>query len=376
MSNNPIIKNDSLGLGLFASPPSVPQDAALVLYPHDSREQCGVYFLDDFIDKKQCRKRNFDRMAYVSLNQFQFQYSLRVPYADGAGQHCIITYDIKVSVRHDKESVRKIITNNIMDVSEPVIGLLNENLLNVGGQYFCLQYQELEAAIIGRIKELVSQITYLRVFVSQLTVERDVVSEKVIEDYVANELEKVRVKAEREKLERQWEEAEVRRKESEIERARAEKESEIAQIKRKLEMDEKQHEIEKKMRDLEAEKEYDLKRSERVALVAEEDRKLRAQFSNEELAAIDSKYDKYIQLKQETIDRKRKNASDDFDLQLKVIEAIKGSEMNDLDKDDLLKRIFNSATAPRLSEKTDWEIVENENYVDYDDISEAGEDVI
>lgn len=130
------------------------------------------------------------------------------------------------------------------------------------------------------------------------------------------------------------------------------------------------------MRDLEAEKEYDLKRSERVALVAKEDRKLRAQFSNEELAAIDSKYDKYIQLIQETIDRKRKNASDDFDLQLKVIEAIKGSEMNDLDKDDLLKRIFNSATAPRLSEKTDWEIVENENYVDYDDISEAGEDVI
>ncbi len=127
MSNNPIIKNDSLALGPFMKLPSVPQDTALVLYPHDSREQCGVYFLDDFIDKKQCRKRNYDRMAYVSLNQFQFEYSLRVPYADGAGQHCIITYDIKVSVRQDKESVRRIITNNIMDISEPVIGLLNEN---------------------------------------------------------------------------------------------------------------------------------------------------------------------------------------------------------------------------------------------------------
>lgn len=376
MSNNPIIKNDSLGLGPFMSLPSVPQDTALVLYPHDSREQCGVYFLDDFIDKKQCRKRNFDRMAYVSLKQFQFEYSLRVPYADGAGQHCIITYNIKVSVRQDKESVRKIITNNIMDISEPVIGLLNENLLNVGGQYFCLQYQELEAVLISKIRELVLQITYLRVFVSQLTVERDVVSKKVIEDYVTNELEKVRVKAEREKLERQWEEAEVRRKESEIERVRAEKEAEIALIKRKLEMEEKQHEIEKKIRDLEAEKEYDLKRSERVAMVAEKDRLLRAQFSSEELAAIDPKYDKYIQLKQETVERKRKNASDDFDLQIKIIEAIKSSEMNDLDKDDLLKRIFKSATTPQLSEKTDWDIVENENYIDYDDISEDGEDVI
>jgi len=376
MSNNPIIKNDSLGLGPFMKLPSVPQDTALVLYPHDSREQCGVYFLDDFIDKKQCRKRNYDRMAYVSLNQFQFEYSLRVPYADGAGQHCIITYDIKVSVRQDKESVRRIIANNIMDISEPVIGLLNENLLNVGGKYFCLQYQELEAALIGKIRELVLQLSYLRVFVSQLTVERDVVSEKVIADYVTNELEKVRVKAEREKLERQWEEAEVRRKESEIERVKAEKEAEIALIKRKMEMEEKQHEIEKKIKDLEAEKEYDLKRSERVAMVAEKDRLLRAQFSNEELAAIDPKYDKYIQLKQETVDRKRKNASDDFDLQLKIIDAIKTSEMNDLDKDELLKQIFNGAAAPRIAEKTDWNAVENETYVDYDELREDGADIV
>lgn len=376
MSNNPIIKNNSLGLGPFMKLPSVPQDTALVLYPHDSREQCGVYFLDDFIDKKQCKKRNYDRMAYVSLNQFQFEYSLRVPYADGSGQHCIITYNIKVSVRQDKESVRRIITNNIMDISEPVIGLLNENLLNVGGKYLCLQYQELEAALISKIRELVLQISYLRVFVSQLTVERDVVSEKVIADYVTNELEKVRVKAEQEKLERQWEEAEVRRKESEIERVKAEKEAEIALIKRKMEMEEKQHEIEKKIRDLDAEKEYDLKRSERVAMVAEKDRLLRAQFSNEELAAIDPKYDKYNQLIQETVDRRRKNASDDFDLQLKIIDAIKTSEMNDLDKDELLKRIFNGAAAPQLAEKTDWDAVKNETYVDYDELSEDGEDVV
>ncbi len=94
------------------------------------------------------------------------------------------------------------------------------------------------------------------------------------------------------------------------------------------------------------------------------------------LAAIDPKYDKYIQLKQETVDRKRKNASDDFDLQLKIIDAIKTSEMNDLDKDELLKRIFNGAAAPRLAEKTDWDAVENETYVDYDELSEDGEDVV
>ena len=51
MSYNPITKNEDLKIGLW-NMPVIPDDAALVLYPHDAKENCSVYLLNDSVDKR------------------------------------------------------------------------------------------------------------------------------------------------------------------------------------------------------------------------------------------------------------------------------------------------------------------------------------
>ncbi|MDE7205544.1 MAG: hypothetical protein K2O91_27405 [Lachnospiraceae bacterium] len=387
MSNNPITKSEALKIG-FRSLPDIPSDAALVLYPHNAKSSCRVYMLDDIVDKKQIKKEHFDRLAHVSFQQFQFPYALRVPFAEGAGRYCTINYNITVSVKRDSESVKKIIQNNITDISEPIINLLNGDALQLEGSYSCKRYQELETALFRKINDVVSQISYLKIGISQTSVERDVVSNKIIEDHVAHELERARLMAEEEKLKIQQEEAKIRKKEADIARIKAENYADLAQIRRQQEMEEKDHEIKKKIKDLEAEKDYDVKRIERVAVVAEKDKKLREDYTIEELAAVDDKFAKFAQLQQEKIDRERDNASKNFDYYMKIIEEIKSSEMDDSFKDELMRKMFSESSTLKISQQSNHEIPEyndhhnrndNQNEIEYDydgDVREMGEDTV
>lgn len=111
----------------------------------------------------------------------------------------------------------------------------------------------------------------MKIVIRQSSVERDIVSNKIIEDHETHELERARLLSEVENLKIQQEEAEIRRQEADIAEIKAQNEANMARIRRQQEMEEKQHEINKKIKDLEAEKDYDIKRSERAEAAARKD---------------------------------------------------------------------------------------------------------
>ena len=325
------------------------------------------------------KKRGFDRQAHVSFEQFEFPYVLQVPFAEGVGRYCKITYSICASVKQDYAAIRQIIRDNITDISEPVIDLLNRNMTQLEGSYPCLKYQLLEAMLFNKVKEVVLGIPFLKIVIRQSSVERDIVSNKIIEDHETHELERARLLSEVENLKIQQEEAEIRRQEADIAEIKAQNEANMARIRRQQEMEEKQHEINKKIKDLEAEKDYDIKRSERAEAAARKDQELRAQFSIEELAAVDEKYEKFANLEQRRIDRERENANKNFDYYMKIINEIKDSEMDDSYKDEIMRKIFNESTV-RIASQPDRDMhSENkqENEIVYDStIREVGQEMV
>lgn len=219
----------------------------------------------------------------------------------------------------------------------------------------------------------------MKIVIRQSSVERDIVSNKIIEDHETHELERARLLSEVENLKIQQEEAEIRRQEADIAEIKAQNEANMARIRRQQEMEEKQHEINKKIKDLEAEKDYDIKRSERAEAAARKDQELRAQFSIEELAAVDEKYEKFANLEQRRIDRERENANKNFDYYMKIINEIKDSEMDDSYKDEIMRKIFNESTV-RIASQPDRDMhSENkqENEIVYDStIREVGQEMV
>jgi len=314
---NPIRKNDDLNIGFLSSfvtpPPQVPVDAALLLYPHDTRELAKAYLNEDTVHASEVRKYHFNKLAHISLKTFSFSSSIVYPFSEGSNQHVKITYLFEVSVRQDKDSIKKILLRNITDISEPILELLNEpGSLRLDRQYSCLETILLESTVFQKINDLVMRIDYLKTIVRQIgSLEHDVVSQKMIKDHEENLRAKAKNEALKEELILKEEEAEIRRREADIARIKAKNEEDLAKIMREHEMAAIDHEIEKKA------KEYDS-----ISKQADKREELKAAHNIDTLIALDPRFKTEENLKQERIDRARENDSKNLDLNMKKFDAI------------------------------------------------------
>ena len=321
---NPIRKNESYRLPLLGSAPVVPDDTAVVLYPDDARDQCKVYLQEDTIFPAEIRRWRFNRLVHITLNPFEFQKTFRFAFSENINQWVEITYKFVVVVNSEKESIKVILKNNITDISVPVTDILDGHMgMILGERYSCLQSLALETAAYSKIKDIVSRIPYLKVLVYQASVKRDRVSDKIIADNEANELAKAELKKIEDDLARKKEEAEARMREAEIARVVAMKDEELAEIRRKRDLSEQEHEIEKRRKELAAEEAYGLQQESNAAAIAKAQKDNIDQHGLEALAAINPSYLKHIELQQSRTDRERENKEKDFDLQYKVIMAVK-----------------------------------------------------
>ena len=151
---NPIIKNEPYKYSWFDKPPVVPNDMALVLYPHDSREHCNVYLQEDTVFPEAIKKWHLDRLVHITLQAFEFQHSFRFPFANGTNQWIDITYKFIVSVKPDRDAVKVIIKNNVTDISEPILEYLDAFTLDKS--YKSLELSILETDALNKIRELLS----------------------------------------------------------------------------------------------------------------------------------------------------------------------------------------------------------------------------
>lgn len=309
---NPIKKNDPYKYAWLNKPPVVPNDMALVLYPHDSREHCCVYLQEDTVFPEAIKKWHLDRLVHITLQAFEFQHSLRLPFSNGRNQWMDITYKFVVSVKPDKDAVKFILKNNVTDISEPILECLHAFTLE--RSYKSLEFSDLEIDALRKIRELLSRITYLKIQVSQATSSVDDVSQKQIDDDKADKIRQEEVEALKRKLERDKEEAEARRKEAEVAREKAETERQLAEIRHQAELEEQQHNINMKTKEVAAQKAYQLQHAKNATEIAEAQQDNIKRYGLETLAAIDPTYQGYINNQQARIDRERENEMKDLEL--------------------------------------------------------------
>ena len=211
---NPILKHESFRFSLFGKPPVIPTDMALVLYSHSSREYCNVYLPEDKVLSSTIRKWHLDRLVYITLKKFEFQHCFRFHFIDGMNQWVDITYNFIVSVKPDRDTIKTIIKNNVTDISESILEFLNEFTLDKS--YKVLELSFLERDALQKMRELLLQLTYLKIQVSQVASSVDDVSKKQLDN---NVVDKKRLM-----------DTEFRRKEMEVLKEKVEVEKQLAEI--------------------------------------------------------------------------------------------------------------------------------------------------
>ena len=177
------------------------------------------------------------------------------------------------------------------------------------------------------------RISYLNVQVSQHSHDLDVVSKQRVVDDVENELAIARNVKLREELARKTEEAEALRREAEIAKIKAKNDADLARIQHERDLEEQRNIIELKRKEVAAEKEYALEQVENDAAIAAEYKKLREANDMEDLVVTRPEFQRYIDLEQEKVDRKRDNMRKDLELQQQQLEAFMefASRMPDVD---------------------------------------------
>lgn len=374
---NPIIKNEPYKYSWFDKPPVVPNDMALVLYPHDSREHCNVYLQEDTVFPEAIKKWHLDRLVHITLQAFEFQHSFRFPFANGTNQWMDITYKFIVSVKPDRDAVKVILKNNVTDISEPILEYLDAFTLDKS--YKSLELSILETDALNKIRELLSRLTYLKVQVIQVASSVDDVSQKQIDDDKADKLRQADVEALKRKLERDKEEAEARRKEAEVAREKAETEKQLAEIRHQAELEEQQHNIDMKTKEVAAQKAYQLQQAENVAAVAQAQLQNIEMYGLENLAAIDSTYQGHINSQQAKIDLERENKMKDLELVKQKISLIKemaeAGVIDDMTVGEMTKQLLLGGTQAPSSQISSSPTVsiEDKNVIN---ISEDGKDDI
>lgn len=374
---NPIKKNDAYKYSWLDKPPVVPNDMALVLYPHDSREHCCVYLQDDTVFPEAIKKWHLDRLVHITLQAFEFQHSFRFPFSNGRNQWMDITYKFVVSVKPDKDAVKFILKNNVIDISEPILECLH--VLTLERPYKSLDFSDLKTDALRKIRELLSRITYLKIQVSQVTSSVDDVSQKQIDDDKADEIRREEIEALKRKLERDKEEAEARRKEAEVARDKADTEKQLADIRHQAELEEQQHNINMKTKEVAAEKAYQLQQAENVAAVAQAQIQNIEKYGLESLAAIDSTYQGHINSRQARIDLERENKMKDLELAkqkiLLVKEMVEAGVIDDMTAGQMTQQLLLGETQTSALENSasSTNSIEDKDVIN---ISEDGKDVI
>lgn len=375
---NPILKNEPYKYSWLDKPPVVPNDTALVLYPHDSREHCSVYLQEDTVFPEAIKKWHLDRLVHITLRSFEFQHSFRYSFSDGVNQWVDITYKFSVAVKPDKESVKVILKNNVTDISEPILESISSLILDKS--YACLELSSLESNALTKIRDLISRITYLKVQVNQTALSIDDVSKKRIDDDKADKLRKADVEAIQKKLMRDKEEAEARRKEADIAMEKAATEKQLAEIKRQQELEAQQHEITKNTKEVEAQKAYQLQQAENAAAIAEAQMRNIRDFGEENLAAIDPTYQKHIDSHQAAIDRERENKMKDLELakeKIKLVkEMVEAGVIDDMTAGQMTQQLLLGSTAPATSLKLASSSVIQTSEINANDLSEVDRDDI
>lgn len=375
---NPIKKNDPYKYSWLDKPPVVPNDMALVLYPHDSREHCCVYLQEDTVFPEAIKKWHLDRLVHITLQAFEFQYSFRIPFTNGRNQWMEITYKFVVSVKPDKDAVKIILKNNVTDISEPILECLHAFKLE--RTYKSLDFSVLKTDALRKIRELLSQLTYLKIQVSQVAVSVDDVSKKQIDDDKADKIRQEEIEAIKRKLERDKEEAEARRKEAEVAKEKAETEKQLAEIRYQSELEEQQHKIDMKTNEVAAEKSYKLQQAENVAAIAEAQLQNIDKYGLENLAAIDPTYQGHINSQQAKIDLERTNKMKDLELTkqkiLLVKEMAEAGIIDDMVAGQMTQQLLmggTQASTAHITSSSPTVSIEDKNV---NNISEDGEDVI
>lgn len=375
---NPIIKNEPYKYSWFNKPPLVPNDMALVLYPHDSREHCNVYLQEDTVFPEAIKKWHLDRLAHITLRTFEFQHNFRFSFDNGMNQWVDITYKFIVSVKPDRDAIKFILKNNVTDISEPVLERLDSFTLDK--HYKSLELLILEADALKKIRELLSRLSYLKIQVNQLTTSVDDVTQKQIEDDKADKLRKAEVEAIQKQLIRDKEEAEARRKEAEIAREKAETEKQLAEIRHQIELEEQQHNIDIKTKEVAAQKAYQLQQAENAAAVAQAQLQNIEMYGLESLSAIDPTYQGYINSQQAKIDLERENKMKDLELAkqkiLLVKEMVEAGVIDDMTAGQMTQQLLLGGVQPSVSQisfSSSTTSIEDKNVVN---ISEDGKDDI
>lgn len=375
---NPIIKNEPYKYLWFNKPPVVPNDMALVLYPHDSREHCNVYLQEDTVFPAAIKKWHLDRLVHITLQPFEFQHSFRFSFANGINQWVKITYKFIVSVKPDRDSVKVILKNNLTDISEPILEYLDTFTLDK--PYTSLELSILETDALKKIRELLSRLTYLKIQVSQVASSVDDVSQKQIDDDKVDKLQKEAVEALKRKLARDKEEAEARRKEAEVAREKSETEKQLAEIRHQAELEEQQHNIDMKTKEVAAQKAYQLQQAENVAAVAQAQLQNIEMYGLENLTAIDPTYKEHINSQQAKIDLERENKMKDLELAkqkiLLVKEMVEAGVIDDMTAGQMTQQLLLGGTQTSLSQispSSPTIRIEDENVIN---ISEDGKDDI
>jgi hypothetical protein len=201
------------------------------------------------------------------------------------------------------------------------LGYLDTFALDKG--YTPLELPVLEQDALQKIRDVLSRISYLKIQVKQEDVFVDEVSQRQIDDDKADKLRQAEVEALKKQLDREKEEAEVRKKEADIAREKAETERKLTELRHKAEIEEQQHEIDLKTREVAAQKAYQLQQAENVAVVAEAHRENMDKYGPENLAAIDSTYQGYIDSWQNKINLERENKLKDLELARQKISLVK-----------------------------------------------------
>lgn len=375
---NPIIKNEPYKYSWFDKPPVVPNDMALVLYPHDSREHCNVYLQEDTVFPEAIKKWHLDRLVHITLQAFEFQHSFRFPFSNGSNQWMNITYKFIVSVKSDRDAVKVILKNNVTDIAEPILECLDAFTLDKS--YKSLELSLLETEALQKLREVLSRLTYLKIQVSQIASYVDDVSQKQIDDDKADKLRQADVEALRKKLARDKEEAEARRKEAEVAKERAETEKQLSQIRHQAELEEQQHNINIKTKEVAAQKAYQLQQAENVAAIAQAQLQNINKYGLENLAAIDQTYQGHINSQQAKIDLERENKMKDLELAKQKILLIKdmaeAGVIDDMMAGQMTQQLLlggSQTPTPQISSPSSAVEIEDKNIIN---ISEDGKDDI
>lgn len=375
---NPIIKHEPYKYFWFDKPPAAPNNMALVLYPHDSREHCKVYLQEDTVFPEAIKKWHLDRLVHITFQAFEFKHSFRFTFSNSTNQWVDITYKFIVSVKPNRDAVKVILKNNVTDISDPILESLNA--FTLAKPYKSVELSILLNDALQKIRESLSQLAYLKIQVSQVAFSIDDVSQKQIDDDKADKLRQTDVETLKRKLTRDKEEAEARRKEAEVAREKAEIEKQLAEIHHQAELEAQQRNIDIKTKEVAAQKAYQLQQAENAAVVAQAHRKNIEKYGLEDLAAIDSTYQGHINIKQDMIDRERENKMKDLELAkqkiLLVKEMVEAGVIDDMSAGQMTQKLLlegSQTTAKQISSSSTTDKMEDEDVIN---ISEDGNDDI